>query len=98
MNDEHLLETLTQQYISEYPRSKDLQEQAKRYLVDGGSHALRLFGPYPFRPVSASGSRVRDADGHEILDFWQGHYSNILGHNPPVIRETLIQALQNGEG
>jgi len=98
MNDEHLLETLTQQYISEYPRSKDLQEQAKRYLVDGGSHTLRLFSPYPFRIVSASGSRVRDADGHEILDFWQGHYANILGHNPPVIRETLIQALQNGEG
>lgn len=98
MNDQHLLETLTEQYMSRYPRSRELQEQAKRYLVDGGSHALRLFGPYPFRMVSASGSRVRDADGHEILDFWQGHYANILGHNPPVIREALIQALQNGEG
>lgn len=98
MNDEHLLERLTQQYISQYPRSREAHQEAGKYLIDGGSHALRLFSPYPFRIVSASGSRVRDVDGHEILDFWQGHYANILGHNPPVIREALIQALQNGEG
>lgn len=98
MDDENLLEALIRQYVSGYPRSKELQEQANPYLVDGGSHALRLFSPYPFCIVSASGSKVRDADGHEILDFWQGHYANILGHNPPLIRQALIQALQNGEG
>lgn len=98
MNDEHLLERLTQQYMSQYPKSKELQAQAKRCLVDGGSHALRLFGPYPFRLVSASGSRVRDADGHEILDFWQGHYANILGHSPLVITQALAEALRSGKG
>ncbi|MFQ5875867.1 MAG: aspartate aminotransferase family protein [Dehalococcoidia bacterium] len=94
MEDESLLEALIRQYVSDYPKSNDEQEKAKQYLIDGGSHALRLFSPYPFRIVSASGSRVRDADGHEILDFWQGHYANILGHNPPVV----TQALRNGNG
>jgi glutamate-1-semialdehyde 2,1-aminomutase len=37
-------------------------------------------------------------DGHRILDYWQGHYTNILGHNPAVITEALRTAFQNGFG
>ncbi|MFQ6058131.1 MAG: aspartate aminotransferase family protein [Anaerolineae bacterium] len=98
MKDEHLLEVLSQQYLSQYPKSGEAHQGARKYLIDGGSHALRLFSPYPFRIVSASGSRVWDADGHEILDFWQGHYANILGHNPLLVTQALAQAFQNGNG
>ncbi|MFQ5595153.1 MAG: aspartate aminotransferase family protein, partial [Anaerolineae bacterium] len=72
--------------------------EATGHLIDGGSHALRLFAPYPFRIVSASGSRVRDVDGHEILDFWQGHYANILGHNPEIVTQALAGQFQKGFG
>lgn len=98
MNDQHLLEALSQQYASQYPRSAEAHREALKYLIDGGSHTLRLFNPFPFRIVSASGSRVRDLDGHEILDFWQGHYANILGHNPPPVTQVLAEALQREYG
>ncbi|MFQ5813576.1 MAG: aspartate aminotransferase family protein [Anaerolineae bacterium] len=98
MGDEHLLEELSRQYMSQYPKSREVHQEATKYLIDGGSHALRLFAPYPFRIVSASGSRVRDADGHEILDFWQGHYANILGHNPDIVIQALVELFQGGYG
>ncbi len=98
MNDEHLLEELGRQYVAQYPKSAEIHQKANEYLIDGGSHALRLFAPYPFRIVSASGARVQDVDGHEILDFWQGHYANILGHNPDIVRQALAEMLQNGYG
>lgn len=98
MGDEHLLEVLTQQYVSQYPKSGEIHREATAHLIDGGSHALRLFSPYPFHIVSASGSRVRDVDGHEILDFWQGHYANILGHNPEIVTQALAGQFQAGYG
>jgi len=93
-----LLDSLSQQYFAEYPSAKEEFDRAEGSLIKGGSHTLRLFGPAPFRIVGASGSRVRDADGHEILDFWQGHYANILGHNPPIVTRALVEALTGGYG
>jgi len=67
-------------------------------LVDGGSHTLRLIRPFPPRIASAAGGYVVDEDGHRILDFWQGHHANLLGHNPPVLTEPLRDAFARGSG
>jgi len=93
-----LLDRLSRQYFEEYPSAKVEFDRAEESLIDGGSHALRLFGPAPFRIVGASGSRLTDSDGHEILDFWQGHYANILGHNPPLVTQVLARRLGGGYG
>ena len=85
----HLVKRLHQEYTDAFPTSAALNERAKTRLFDGGSHLLRLFDPFPFRVESGQGAWVVDVDGHRILDFWQGHYANILGHNPPVITENL---------
>ena len=98
MKRERLQEMLTRQYSSQYPKSKGMHEEAQKYLIDGGSHTIRLFSPCPFRAVSASGSRVRDVDGHQILDFWQGHMANVLGHNSPVITQAMAEAFRSGKG
>jgi glutamate-1-semialdehyde 2,1-aminomutase len=66
--------------------------------VDGGSHSLRLIEPFPPRITSAQGAWLVDEDGHRILDFWQGHLANILGHNPGLIASTLSAALAGGFG
>jgi glutamate-1-semialdehyde 2,1-aminomutase len=41
---------------------------------------------------------VSDLDGHHILDFWQGHFANILGHNPPQVTQALGEMLADGYG
>jgi len=93
-----LLEGLCRDYEARYPNSAAAQARTRGVLVDGVSHDARLFEPYPFRIVAANGARVTDVDSHEIIDFWQGHYANILGHNPTVIREALVSELERGWG
>lgn len=93
-----LLQTLHDEYRAAFPRSAAAHDRAKRVLVDGVSHGARLFEPYPFRVSSAQGARVDAIDGHRLLDYWQGHYANILGHNPDVVRDALVEDLEHGWG
>ena len=93
-----LLSRLETDYSRYSPRSYALDETAKQYLIDGGSHQLRLTKPFPPRIVSAGGGYLHDEDGHQILDFWQGHLGNLLGHNPPAITTVLSRAFAEGFG
>jgi glutamate-1-semialdehyde 2,1-aminomutase len=93
-----LLAELTEEYPRRFPESARLHRQACRTLVDGGSHNLRLIEPFPPRIRSAGGARVTDEDGHQILDFWQGHHANILGHNPEVVTGALRDCFGSGRG
>lgn len=93
-----LLAELAEAYARYSPKSGAVNEKAIKYQVDGGSHALRLTQPFPPRIVAAQGARIKDEDGHDILDFWQGHLANILGHNPEVVTSTLARAFEAGFG
>ncbi len=93
-----LHEQLVKEYRARFPRSGAQHARSRAVMVDGGQHTLRLYPPYPVYITSASGAYVYDLDGHEILDFWQGHFANILGHNPPLVTEALGEMLTNGYG
>ncbi|MFP4563749.1 MAG: aspartate aminotransferase family protein [Spirochaetia bacterium] len=93
-----LLSDLEHEYERAYPASKAVGDRAARTLVDGGSHAIRLLEPFPPRIKSARGSYIVTEEGARILDFWQGHHANILGHNPPEITEPLARLLESGFG
>lgn len=97
-NYDSLLATISEALRERSPRSAELDLEARRRLVDGGSHALRLMGPFPPRIVEAKGAWLRDEDGHDILDFWQGHLANVLGHNPEVVTAELARAFARGHG
>ncbi len=93
-----LLAELFEEHSKRSPRSLALNETAKQYLVDGGSHNLRLLQPFPPRIVKAQGGWIRDEDGHDILDFWQGHLANVLGHNPEVVASELARSFADRIG
>jgi len=93
-----LLGKLSEEYTRRFPETARLHRQARNTLIDGGSHNLRLTEPFPPRIREARGARITDEDGHSILDFWQGHHANILGHNPAVVTEALRDAFDAGWG
>ncbi len=93
-----LIQTLKQEYRQHSPRSAQLQTQAGQVLVDGGSHSLRLIDPFPPRVRTAAGAYVVDEDEHQILDFWQGHYANVLGHNPAAVTKVMAEMFSKGQG
>ena len=100
MPDRHqrLLTALTDEYQQAFPRSREGHQRAVSVLVDGISHGARTYAPFPLRVRAALGARVTDDDGNEIVDYWQGHYANVLGHNPPEVTHGLIAMLQQGYG
>ncbi len=97
-NHTKLLAELSEEYGRYAPKSAALHARAKMCVVDGMSHARRAVTPFPPRLVRAKGAWVEDEDGHRILDFWQGHYANILGHNADVIVCAVAQALEEDRG
>ncbi len=95
---EALLPVLRAEYEHAFPRSAAAHRRAQEVLVDGVSHGARLADPFPFYVEDAHGARVTDLDGHTLIDYWQGHYANILGHNPPLICDALAAQLRSGNG
>ncbi len=98
MDKQAFWETLVADYEKRTPKSRRHFERAIQNQIRGGSHNLRLFEPYPFYDVRCKGAYVWDLDGNEYLDFWQGHYTNILGHNPPEVINQLIDLFGGGQG
>jgi glutamate-1-semialdehyde 2,1-aminomutase len=94
----NLLNNLADEHHSRSPRSAAIHERAKRRLIDGGSHSLRLIEPFPPRITDARGAWITDEDGHRILDLWQGHLANVLGHNPEIVTSALSDAFADGFG
>jgi glutamate-1-semialdehyde 2,1-aminomutase len=90
--------TLEEEYARHFPRSREWHARHERVLLDRTSHAIRWSDPFVPVVKRASGAAVEDLDGHRIIDYWQGHFANLLGHNPPLVLEALRDTLDDGRG
>jgi glutamate-1-semialdehyde 2,1-aminomutase len=88
--------SLSHKYLSRTKKSKQLHERAKRVLPAGVSYFVRYIEPYPFYTVKAKGSKLYDVDGNTYIDFWNGHYSLILGHSHPRVVRQVKRQLDQG--
>ncbi|MFW6116672.1 MAG: aspartate aminotransferase family protein, partial [bacterium] len=78
--------------------SWELFESAKEYLI-GGAVAGGRYNPLLRRPVYIArghGSRFWDIDGKEYIDFFTGSGATFLGHDHPVLKQAITQALDIG--
>ncbi|MBN2323688.1 MAG: aminotransferase class III-fold pyridoxal phosphate-dependent enzyme [Spirochaetes bacterium] len=98
MGRKELLQSLKAEYGQRCRKSKKRYESIKNLLISGGSHNLRLFFPFPFFDEQSSGAYVTDIDGNTYTDFWQGHFANILGHNPKAVLDELQNVLDTSQG
>lgn len=76
-------------------RSAELFETAKRRIPGGVNSPVRAFrsvGGDPFFVASAQGSRIRDVDGNEYIDYVGTWGPAILGHAPMVVVEAVREA------
>jgi glutamate-1-semialdehyde 2,1-aminomutase len=93
---DRLRDHLVREYRKKTAKSRAVFRRAKKVMIGGGSHTIRLWRPYPFFAASAEGPAVRDVDGNTYVDYWQGHYANILGHNPGLIRRGMSACVGRG--
>ena len=87
-------------YAAEYrritPKSADLFARSTGLHVNGVSHNIRFFKPYPFVVRRSAGSGLVDVDGNRYTDYWMGHWSLILGHGPVRVRRSLARQVREG--
>lgn len=92
---EKYVEDLENQFRKKFPKSKEIFDKGSDYFPNLVAQPARTFKPFPLFIKNASGSSVVTVDGVELLDFWQGHFCNILGHNHPVLTSAVSSNISN---
>ncbi|MBS4069897.1 glutamate-1-semialdehyde 2,1-aminomutase [Algoriphagus aquatilis] len=79
--------------------SKRLFAHAKNFIPGGVNSPVRAFRAVGGEPIfiqKANGAYLYDEDGNSYIELINSWGPMILGHNHPMIRESVIQAMENG--
>ncbi|MCC7482033.1 MAG: aminotransferase class III-fold pyridoxal phosphate-dependent enzyme [Hyphomicrobiales bacterium] len=87
---------LRYEFSARNPRSKQAARAAQRALPGGNTRSVLFYEPFPLTILSGKGAEIRDADGHEYVDFVGEFSAGLYGHSDPVIRDAIIEALEGG--
>jgi glutamate-1-semialdehyde 2,1-aminomutase len=78
------------------PNSARLAREARRCFPGGDTRMSAHYAPYPLFIEGAQGARLRDADGHQLLDFMNNFTSLILGHADPKVVQAVSEQVARG--
>jgi glutamate-1-semialdehyde 2,1-aminomutase len=73
--------------------SAALHARASQVSPGGVQGEGRGARPYPLFMTRAQGSRIRDVDGNEFIDFHASFGAVLLGHNDPRINDAVRRAM-----
>ena len=88
--------TILERYHTKFAADKTLAEQARKLLPDGITTDSRYMQPFPVAISHATDCRKWSISGHELIDYWSGHGSLLLGHNPSTIVAAVTEHIQRG--
>lgn len=83
-------------YTGMRPNSLAEQSRACGVIPGGNTRSVLHFEPFPFRVESAEGAELRDVDGHRYIDFCGNYSAGLLGHSPEVVKQAIVDALDDG--
>jgi glutamate-1-semialdehyde 2,1-aminomutase len=83
-------------YRERFPQSARLYEQGRALFPNGVTHDSRYLKPFPVFIDRALGSKKYTVDGQEIIDYWMGHGSLLLGHSHPSVVEAVSKQVAKG--
>ena len=83
-------------YRSNTPTSRKMFERSRQLHVNGISHNIRYFEPYPFVTRHSEGKSLVDVDSNTYTDYWMGHWSLILGHGAGSVTKELESQIGRG--
>ncbi len=79
-------------------KSKQLHEEAKKYLVGGVASSFQVphYAEYPITMTHGKGSKLYDVDGNEYIDFLLGFGPVLLGHAPEAVGKAVMEQIPLG--
>jgi glutamate-1-semialdehyde 2,1-aminomutase len=87
---------LVDRYTAAFPGSKRRFDEARSVFPCGVTHDTRMMDPFPVYVTHAQGSMKWDVDGHELIDYFVGHGSHILGHSPDDVVKAVQEQMAKG--
>ncbi|MGH1569030.1 MAG: aspartate aminotransferase family protein [Nitrosopumilus sp.] len=84
----------TKEYKSKTKTSAKLFGKSAKLHVNGVSHNIRFYEPYPFVVKKSAGKNLIDVDSNKYTDYWMGHWSLILGHAPKYVKDSLKKQIE----
>ena len=87
---------LTDAYRNRFPRSAELYLRGATVFPDGVTHDGRALAPFPPYVTAAAGACKTTVDGVELIDYWMGHGSLLLGHSHPELVNAVGEQVQRG--
>ncbi|MDH3658370.1 MAG: aminotransferase class III-fold pyridoxal phosphate-dependent enzyme [Nitrosopumilus sp.] len=89
---------LEKNYQTEYriktKTSAKIFAKSLKLHVNGVSHNIRYYEPYPFVVKTSNGKNLIDVDDNKYVDYWMGHWSLILGHGPKNVKGALKKQIE----
>ena len=82
-------------YDTKCARSKELTDEAKKYIPGGVQHNLAFNYPFPLAVEKAEGAYIWDVDGNQYIDFLQAGGPTILGSNYAPVREKVFEVINS---
>lgn len=89
-------ELFERQYTARTKKSRQMYNEAKKYLAGGVPGGARFRKPHPLYMKEARGSKLWDIDGNEYIDLLMGAGPDILGHSPPAVIAAVKEHLNRG--
>ena len=84
----------TSKYKGKTQSSSKLFAKSAKFHVNGVSHNIRFYEPYPFVVKKSVGKNLIDVDDNKYTDYWMGHWSLILGHGPKTVKMQLKKQIE----
>jgi glutamate-1-semialdehyde 2,1-aminomutase len=94
------LQAFSDRYTKRTKTSKQITQKYRSVLADPrvsewfDASAKEMC--YLIAAQKAQGSKVWDLDGNEYIDIIMGFGSSLLGHNPPFIKQAILEQLEKG--
>lgn len=92
MPDEKYIEA----FMKKTPKSKEAFDRIKLHVAGGVESNIRMIDPYPVYLTHGEGQYIFDIDGNKYYDLLCGLGAIIHGHNPPEIRQAVIDRVTKG--
>lgn len=83
-------------YAMRNPQSNARHVEACSVMPGGNTRSILFYAPFPLVIAEGRGCRIRDADGHEYVDFLGEFTAGLYGHSHPAIRAAIDRALDGG--
>ena len=87
-------------YIQKTKKSQEIA-QANRLILADNKSLVKFKLPlkelyYPLVTKQSYGSKIQDINNNEYIDLVMGYGVNLLGHNPPFIKQAIVEQLDRG--